>query len=123
MRAKTSDDDATAPEAFARGVARGASSMLSHAVFAARANTLGGTLAPEDLSSYLSGVLIGAEIAAQDFPAGQDVILLATGALADRYAEALRLRGIGTRRIDAKDATRAGLALAARQLWFQDAAA
>ncbi|OSP55892.1 hypothetical protein BV911_05230 [Pseudoruegeria sp. SK021] len=114
------DGDAYDAAAFRRGVTRGADYPLSHAVFAARANTLGGTLTPTALSSYLSGILIGAEIAAQTIPDGAEVVLLASGVLADRYAAALEFRGIPSRLIDAKDATRAGLLLAAQQLWFQD---
>lgn len=114
------DGDAFDPEAFQRGLARGAADPLSNAVFSARANTLGGTLKPAGVSSYLSGALIGAEIAAQDIAPGQEVILLATGVLAERYAAALQAMNLSARLIDAKDATRAGLRVAARQLWFQD---
>ena len=59
------EGDAHDDAAFRRGLARGAGQALSHAVFAARANALGGTLAPAAVSSFLSGVLIGAEIAAR----------------------------------------------------------
>ena len=66
--------------AFARGVARGAETAsgekgagLLGALFGARALPLAGKLAEEDAGDYLSGLLIGAEIAEARrlFPAGE----------------------------------------------------
>lgn len=112
--------DAFDEAAFRRGVQRGTDRTLANAVFAARANALAGTLPPVEVSAYLSGVLIGSEIKAQALSPGQDVVLLATGVLAERYEIALRILGASARVVDAKTATQAGLCLAARELWFQD---
>lgn len=114
------DGDAFDEAAFRRGVLRGADRTLANAVFAARANALAGTLPPVEVSAYLSGVLIGSEIKAQTLGAGQGILLLATGVLAERYETALRILGTPSRMVDAKTATQAGLLLAARDLWFQD---
>ncbi|WP_323764523.1 2-dehydro-3-deoxygalactonokinase [Marinovum sp.] len=112
-----SHDDA----AFRRGLDRGATLPLSHAVFAGRAGVLTGGLAPEEVASYLSGVLIGAECAAQ----GDDgpVLLLASGVLTERYAAALAHFGRRMTHVDAEAATLAGLTRAARSLWPERLAA
>lgn len=110
-------EDEFSYEAFSKGIKRGYSHTLAHAVFAARANTLGGTLQPKDLSSYLSGVLIGAEIADQKQLDQDNFILMATGILADRYQAAFDILGLSPDRIDAKTATIAGLTMVAKQMW------
>lgn len=107
--------------AFRRGLDRGAAQPLSHAVFAARASTLTGTLAPEDVASLMSGVLIGSECAAQDITG--PVLLMASGVLAQRYEAALTHFGTDFDKVDADDATLAGLTHAARGLWPQRVAA
>lgn len=97
---------------FKRGLTRGREVPLSHAVFATRANVLAGRLRPEHVGAFLSGVLIGAEIAAEpvdDLP----LILLAAPEHAERYAMALDYFGRSYRVCDAGDATRAGLTMAA----------
>lgn len=109
------------PAAFARGLDRGAAQPLSHAVFAARASTLTGGLAAEDVASFLSGVLIGSEHAAQKI-AGP-VLLMASGVLAERYEAALRHFGTAFDKVDADAATLAGLTQAARRLWPERVAA
>lgn len=101
------EGDAFDPGAFERGLRRGGRAPLSHAVFAARANALNGTLAPHEVSAYLSGVLIGGELA--DYPdGGPPLLLLASGILAERYEAALKMLGRPFRRIDARDAALAG---------------
>ncbi|MGP6089237.1 2-dehydro-3-deoxygalactonokinase [Antarctobacter jejuensis] len=107
--------------AFLRGLDRAAALPLSHAVFAARASTLTGGMAPEDLASFLSGVLIGAECAAQE--AASPVLLMASGVLADRYERALDHRGVRFDKVDADAATLAGLTRAAKSLWPDQVAA
>ncbi|KUF10851.1 2-dehydro-3-deoxygalactonokinase [Pseudoponticoccus marisrubri] len=107
--------------AFRRGLDRGAALPLSHAVFAARASTLTGNMAPAEVASFLSGVLIGAEWAAQDQP--RDVLLMASGVLADRYAAALTHFGTPFESVDADAATLAGLTRAARSPWPERVAA
>ncbi|WP_290689122.1 MULTISPECIES: 2-dehydro-3-deoxygalactonokinase [unclassified Haematobacter] len=64
--------------------------------------------------SRLSGLLIGAELAAAE-PRGE-VTLIGAGPLMRRYARALRIAGVTTRQIEAEDAVLAGLS-AARALW------
>lgn len=107
--------------AFRRGLDRGAALPLSHAVFAARASTLTGGMAPEHVASFLSGVLIGAEWAAQEIT--DAVLLMASGVLAERYATALSHFGTRFDSVDAEAATLAGLTRAARHLWPERVAA
>lgn len=107
--------------AFRRGLDRGAALPLSHAVFAARASTLTGGMAPGEVAAFLSGVLIGAEWAAQEV--AEDVLLMASGVLADRYATALTHLGTRFDSVDADAATLAGLTRAAQSLWPERVAA
>ncbi|MCO5732200.1 2-dehydro-3-deoxygalactonokinase [Rhizobium sp. SSA_523] len=109
------DDDA--PEAFLAGVDHGLTHAAAHAVFAARADALQGTLAPRSISAFLSGVLIGNELSARPRSESGELVLLATGVLAERYAKALTHVGEVFRTVDAKEAARAGQVLAARALW------
>lgn len=104
------DDDV-----FRRGLDRGAALPLSHAVFAARANTLTGNLAPEEVGPFLSGVLIGAEYGAQDITG--PVLLMASGVLAERYQMALTHFGVAFDKVDANEASLVGLTRAAQSLW------
>jgi 2-dehydro-3-deoxygalactonokinase len=87
--------------AFARGVARGLDEPgLSHAIFGARTLALTGGLGPAEVGDWLSGVLIGHEIASARarFRAGSDagvkVRIIGSDALAARYAAALAQAGI-----------------------------
>lgn len=74
--------------AFRRGLARGRGATdLIVALFEVRAAVLLGTLDPADAAAFASGILIGADVGTQ--VAGQEVHLLATGALADLYAAAI----------------------------------
>ena len=95
----TMGGDAPGP-AFARGVARGlAEPALGHAIFGARTLALTGELAAQDVGDWLSGVLIGQEIAdAQRWSEGQGVNVagvrvIGTDALVTRYAQACALAG------------------------------
>lgn len=94
--------------AFQDGIRRGAAETLSHAIFAGRASVLGDRLPATAVASYISGVLIGAELgdlrATQDHP----ILVLAAGLLADRYGLALDTIGLKHRLVDAKDAVLAG---------------
>lgn len=64
------------------------------AVFTARTWALDGHLKPEEISDYLSGVLIGAEVAGHlqstPIPAHSQIIVCGTANLTDRYCRALR---------------------------------
>ena len=87
--------------AFDRGVRRslGVGASLSHDVFSARTLALTGELAPAAVGDYLSGLLLGAEIAAarcwleRHAVGGNFVILVGDAALCERYAHALALAG------------------------------
>ena len=113
-RLATSGHDAAA---FERGVraslADGAS--LSHDLFSARTLALTGDLAPSAVGDYLSGLLLGAELAAgqrwiqrQRVP-GDSVHLIGDATLCERYRTAFTLAGI--------DAIIGPAAAAARGLW------
>ncbi len=93
--------DAPAQESFSVGVARGlAAGALAHDIFGARTLALAGTLAPDDVADWLSGLLIGREIrAAREWArrAGADpgsVRIIGDGTLPERYAQALADAGI-----------------------------
>lgn len=88
------------PAGFARGVAEGAAlgsaGALLNRLFATRSYGLTGMLADTALSDYLSGLLIGAEVAEGARRAEGDVTIIASAALARRYTEALGLLGRGS---------------------------
>lgn len=100
--------------AFRRGLDRGAAFPLSHAIFAARASTLTKNLKPDEVASFLSGTLIGAECAAQKVTDG--VLLMASGVLADRYSAALTHFGTRFDMVDAGAATLAGFSRFVQEL-------
>ena len=85
---------------------------LLHHLFSARARALYGGLAPTAIQSYLSGVLIGAEVAALRAvypPEAQDLLLVSAGALRESYRRALESSGHGVRWIDARTASLRGM--------------
>jgi 2-dehydro-3-deoxygalactonokinase len=97
-------DDALAPE--------GPGTLQS--LFAARARGLFHELAAEALPGYLSGLLIGAEVAAT--PAllgigpGASLAVIGDPALCARYARAMAFHGYQVRNFDGEQAVLAGLA-------------
>lgn len=100
------------PEDFIAGVRLGLQghAALSHTVFAARTAGLMGRVAPEGLPDYLSGILIGGEIgaAAASLDAAQraaGVVLIGDDDLCNRYAQALEVHGIPSRRASAGTTT------------------
>ncbi len=97
--------------AFAAGVDRAlADPALTALLFGVRTEGLFGRIAPSALPDYLSGLLIGAEIAAGARAASSPLTIVAAGALAERYARALALAGRGAPRIiDGEAAAVAGL--------------
>ncbi|RYZ03313.1 MAG: 2-dehydro-3-deoxygalactonokinase [Comamonadaceae bacterium] len=102
--------------AFLQGVAQAANGAgLLHNAFGTRTLALFDRLPREAGASYLSGVLIGEELRAQQ-PAwadGGDLVLVGSPTLTSRYAVALAAHGVAARTLDA-EATWAGLhALAA----------
>ncbi len=87
------EGDAAPGPAFDAGVARaGDPGGLLHHLFGTRTLALFGRLAPADAASYLSGLLIGHEVAAS-LPGGGHVHLVGTGPLMALYARAITLRG------------------------------
>jgi 2-dehydro-3-deoxygalactonokinase len=90
------------PSAFDRGVHASLRSdaALSHDFFSVRTLALSGELAPEGVADYLSGLLLGAEIAgarnwierqsARDLP----ITLIGESMLCERYRRALKAAGI-----------------------------
>jgi 2-dehydro-3-deoxygalactonokinase len=89
-------DDAHAAH-FAAGVARGlGGGSLLHDVFGARTRVLAGELPQGAVAQWLSGVLIGHEIAAARAwaPQMESVTIVADDALAGRYGEACALAAL-----------------------------
>ena len=84
-----------APDAFVQGVerARAPGGLLHHA-FSARSLALFGRMQAGPLASYLSGLLIGAELQDRPADAGDAVVLVCSPALAERYALALQVHGL-----------------------------
>jgi 2-dehydro-3-deoxygalactonokinase len=106
------------PAAFAAGLRRaGEAGGLLHHLFGARTRGLFGELGEDALPSYLSGMLIGHEIAAlapQGDPHGI-VHLIGAAGLVALYREALAARGRDSRIIDS-DCVARGLFLLAAHL-------
>ena len=98
-------------EAFQRGIEHARQSgTLLHAAFSARTLSLFDRLPPTALPSYLSGLVIGEELRAQDFAAlSGPVVVVGSPALTERYE--LALQGIGV------PVLRAGPEAAWRGLW------
>jgi 2-dehydro-3-deoxygalactonokinase len=88
-------DGAFDPDAFVRGDHEGATlgsaGALLNRIFAARSYGLMDKLRDTALSDYLSGLLIGAEIAEATARTKSAVTIIASAALAQRYADALKL--------------------------------
>lgn len=108
--ARTLDAEAPLDEAiFRRGVTEaGAGEGLLHNAFGVRALGLFGRLTPAQSASYLSGLLIGEELRAQDLSSGVEVVAIGVPALTARYALALGQKGVRVRGFGA-EATWAGL--------------
>ena len=112
----------TDSEAFGRGIRTSlrAGAMLSHDLFSARTLALTGQLAPDGVSDYLSGLLLGAEFAAAHAwterigERGLSVILIGEAMLCERYRAALEIAGVDAR-IGAVDAAARGLWKLAQQ--------
>ncbi len=106
LRADTSVERA---DAFLLGVnAAGDGGALSSRLFGARARVVTGSADAASTASYLSGLLIGAEIAALAPSTGR-VTLIGAPALTTLYARALQHRGLSAREEDGADAVIAGL--------------
>jgi 2-dehydro-3-deoxygalactonokinase len=83
---------------------------LAAELFAIRAGALLAGMAPGAARARLSGLLIGAELAASGpFWRGRDVRLVGAADIAGAYARALALQGVEARALDAGEMTRKGL--------------
>lgn len=102
---------------FARGLARARQGGgLLHHLFGLRAAALFDELAEEEAASFLSGLLIGHEVAsALEAGVAPPVILVGSSLLTERYAAALEAFGVPSRAAPADCAAR-GLAAIGRAL-------
>jgi 2-dehydro-3-deoxygalactonokinase len=108
--AAPADDEAD----FVEGLdAAGDGDALAARLFTARARVAGGGQRMESTPSYLSGLLIGAEVASMPRPMGIDgdepVMLLGDSGLCRRYGQALDRRGVAWESFDGEAAAVAGL--------------
>ncbi|MGJ7611788.1 MULTISPECIES: 2-dehydro-3-deoxygalactonokinase [unclassified Variovorax] len=108
--ARTLDASAPLDEAsFLEGVTRSENGHgLLHNAFGARTLALFERMPKQELSSYLSGLLIGEELRTQSLQAVGEVVLIGSSTLTQRYTLALRATGVATRTLGA-EATWAGL--------------
>lgn len=109
-RSLPAEDPATSDTAaFEAGLRRAwAGPGLLHHAFGVRSLALTDTLPAPALPSYLSGLLIGEELRAQDLRPGQEVVLVGARRLTALYGQALALRGVSSR-VVGEAATWAGL--------------
>jgi 2-dehydro-3-deoxygalactonokinase len=97
----------------------GGSRRMLGELFGIRAAMLLENLAPDAAASRLSGLLIGTEIAGAKEKYGTitRIALVASGAMAALYAKALTIAGLEFDIVDADEAVRKGLFVAASKLW------
>lgn len=101
-------DDTAFTDALADGLSR--PEALTARLFTLRAEGLLAGLPPAAARARLSGLLIGAELAAaKPWWLGRDVVIVGNGALAARYAAGLALAGVPARQVAVQDATLVGL--------------
>ncbi len=107
------DDD----EAFAMGVRAALDDPAGflHRIFSARSLGLFGELAPEAIASYLSGQVIGTEVAhaIRDNPKSAEYAVLASPGIGGRYVKAIGIAGLKVRYGDPQAIVK-GLRLIAR---------
>lgn len=111
LAGRLASGDQIDPAGYALGLRAAASGQVLGPIFAARAAVLLGQLRPDQVRGYLSGLLIGTEIAearSTGFDAPH-ITLVAAPALADRYAQGLGTT-IGTPLTLVEDATQRGFA-------------
>ncbi|MRS92050.1 2-oxo-3-deoxygalactonate kinase [Enterobacteriaceae bacterium RIT714] len=100
------------PEAFATGLTRGlASPAVLPQLFEVRASHVLGTLPREQVSEFLSGLLIGAEVATmgEQFAGQQKITLVAGSSLTTRYQQAFRALGREVSTLEGDVAFQAGI--------------
>jgi 2-dehydro-3-deoxygalactonokinase len=107
------DAPATDDGAFAAGLAAaGDGNALLARLFSARSRVVGGDATAQSTPSYLSGLLIGAEVASLPAllsPESATVVLLGDAMLCARYRQALQQRKMACTSFDGKSAAIAGL--------------
>lgn len=110
------------PADFDRGLAeaREHPGRLPHQVFQARSLRLDGQLSKDGAASWISGLLIGADVAGaldlfRDHDASGDVLVVGEPRLTALYARALAQQGRQSTEIDGATAALAGLAFVFRQ--------
>lgn len=108
------EDAADDPAAFALGLeAAGDGGALASRLFTVRSRVVGGDMRPEAAKSYLSGVLIGAEVAGVPPLLGaapdEPVALIGDPGLCERYRTALERRGVSASAHDGDEAVLSGL--------------
>jgi len=104
-------DPAQESVGFAEGLARAQSAQLLQSLFAARTMRLRSGRSPDWALGYLSGLLIGHEVAEIGAMMGDvdHVVLIGDKGLCARYAQALDARGMGSRTLDGDRCALAGL--------------
>ena len=105
-------EQATSPEAFAAGLERGiASPAVLPQLFEVRASHVLGTLPREQVSEFLSGLLIGAEVAtlSEQFAGQQSITLVAGSSLTSRYRQAFHAIGRDVAAVEGDTAFQAGI--------------
>jgi 2-dehydro-3-deoxygalactonokinase len=93
-RTLPADDGPLDEAAFLRGVAHAEAGPLLHTAFAVRTLALFERLPAQVLPSYLSGLVIGEELRAQDLREVGRVVLIGADTLTRRYRLALQARGV-----------------------------
>jgi len=108
-----SDESRQGFEAGLEGAAAGAS--LLHALFPVRSRQLIEGRSRDWAVSYLSGLMIGADVrgAIRLFATSTEVVLIGDAVLNERYAQALHHEGVATSCLDGEQCALAGL----RSLW------
>ncbi|POT55771.1 2-oxo-3-deoxygalactonate kinase [Citrobacter amalonaticus] len=102
----------TSPGAFTAGLERGlASPAVLPQLFEVRASHVLGTLAREQVSEFLSGLLIGAEVACmtEQFTQQQAITLVAGTGLTSRYQQAFHAIGREVSAVSGDTAFQAGI--------------
>lgn len=104
-------DPAEEAAGFAEGLARAGDAKLLQSLFAARAMRLRSGRSGDWAVGYLSGLLIGCEVAeiTATLSGADSVVLIGDKKLSARYAQALDARGIASRALEGDACALAGL--------------
>ena len=118
MLAEMLNSEVTLGDAFDDGVRRGlAGSTLTAELFSVRAAVLLGSLPRESASSFVSGLLVGADVAVGlGFADAADIVLMGDADLTTLYAAALATAGQAARETSGEQAFLAGAIALARMI-------